>query len=129
MSIPQFIRYYIAYTLLLGIIAFLLARLFPATPLLIPSFWLIFGFMGGLTFVAAILALLGIKRNPQSGIQAIMIAMTVKLLFAMAFVLIYSLNAKEKGFIFVINFFSVYLLFTLFEIYALLCNLRDQNKK
>jgi len=129
MSLKKFIFYYILYTVLLGGIALLLPHLFPMAEILAQKFWLIFGFMSGLTFVACLLAFTGIKRNPQTGIQAIMGAITIKLLFSMAFVLIYSLNQPERGFVFVINFFSIYLLFTLFEIYALLRNLRDQNKK
>ncbi|MNW17406.1 hypothetical protein D3C71_2165850 [compost metagenome] len=61
--------------------------------------------------------------------MAIMGSIALKMIFSMAFVLIYSLKGKENGFVFVLNFFSLYLLFSFFEIYCLLRNLRHQNKK
>lgn len=129
MSLSKFILYYVLYTLLLAGIAVLLPGFFPDLQLLAKKFWLVFGFLCGITFIAYILAYMGIKRNPQTGVLAIMGSITLKLLFSMAFVLIYSMNHKGKDFVFVFNFFSLYLLFTVFEIYALLCNLRHQNKK
>ena len=128
MSLQRFLLYYLIYTAILAGIAVSLPHLFPTVKLLANSFWLVFGFLAGITFVAYILAFLGIKRNPETGVLAIMGSIAVKMLFSMAFVLIYSLNHKEKGLLFVFNFFSLYLLFTFFEIYGLLRNLRHQNK-
>ncbi|MCY1509673.1 hypothetical protein D9M68_440260 [compost metagenome] len=129
MSLKKFSLYYVLYGTAIGGMAIFLSSLFPDLKILTEKFWLLFGFLFGITFIAYILAFLGIKRNPQTGIMAIMGSITMKLLFSMAFVLIYSLNHKERGMVFVLNFFSLYLLFTVFEIYALLCNLRHQNKK
>ena len=128
LSLLRFILYYLLYTALLAGIAIALPHLFPTVKLLANKFWLVFGFLSGLTFVAYILAFLGIKRNPETGVLAIMGSIAVKMLFSMAFVLIYSLNNKGKDLVFVFNFFSLYLLFTFFEIYGLLRNLRHQNK-
>ena len=128
MSLSRFVLYYILYTAVLAGIAIALPIVFPDVKLLANKFWLIFGFLGGLTFVAYILAFIGIKRNPETGVLAIMGSIAVKMLFSMAFVLIYSLNHKGKDLVFVFNFFSLYLLFTFFEIYGLLRNLRHQNK-
>jgi len=113
---------------LLAGLSIVLQNLFPDTKILAANFWLIFGFCNIITFIAYILAYLGIKRNPETGIMAIMASVGIKMIFAMAFVLIYSLNSTEKGFVFALNFFSLYLLFTFFEIYSLLRNLRHQNK-
>lgn len=112
----------------MGAIAYFLPFLFPDVKLFVSSFWALFVFFAGITFIAYILADLGIKRNPETGIMAIMGSITLKMIFSMAFVLIYSLNSKEKGIVMVINFFSLYLLFSFFEIYSLLRNLRHQNK-
>ncbi|TKC13250.1 hypothetical protein FA048_00865 [Pedobacter polaris] len=116
------------YTVFLASIAISLPYIFPDVKLLANKFWLVFGFLGVLTFIAYILAFIGIKRNPETGIMAIMGSIALKMLFSMAFVLIYSINNKGKDLIFVFNFFSLYLLFTGFEIYGLLRNLRHQNK-
>jgi glucan phosphoethanolaminetransferase (alkaline phosphatase superfamily) len=128
LSLQRFILYYILFTALLAVIALSLPHLFPDVKLLATNFWLVFGFLGILTLIAYALAFIGIKRNPETGVMAIMGSIVLKMLFSMAFVLIYSLNTKGKDLVFVFNFFSLYLLFTFFEIYGLLRNLRHQNK-
>lgn len=128
MSLPRFIVYYLLYTAVLAGIAIALSYIFPAVNLLATKFWLIFGFLSVLTLIAYVLAFFGIKRNPETGVMAIMGSIVLKMLFSMAFVLIYSLNHKGKDLLFVFNFFSLYLLFTCFEIFGLLRNLRHQNK-
>ncbi|RZL45131.1 MAG: hypothetical protein EOP00_18115 [Pedobacter sp.] len=128
MSLQRFILYYLIYTALLAGVAIALPHVFPTVKLLANKFWLVFGFLGVLTFIAYVLAFIGIKRNPETGVMAIMGSIVLKMLFSMAFVLIYSLNNKGKDLVFVFNFFSLYLLFTFFEIYGLLRNLRHQNK-
>ena len=128
MQLIKFTLYYLIYCLILAGIAYLLQDQLADVKILAKGFWLVFGFLGGITFIAYTVADLGIKRNPETGIMAIMGSIAIKMIFSMAFVLIYSLNTKEKGMVFVLNFFSLYLLFSFFEIYALLRNLRHQNK-
>jgi hypothetical protein len=129
LTLPKFTLYYLGYTLLLAGVALLLPQVFPQVTLLVKKFWLVFGFLCGLTYIAYITAFLGIKMNPEAGVMAIMGSIVLKMIFSLAFVLIYSLNSKEKGIVFALNFFSLYLLFSFFEIYSLLCNLRHQNNK
>ena len=128
MSLRKFTLFYVLYNVALVLIAMMLPVLFPGTQLLVSKFWVIFGFLSGITFIAYLLADLGIKKNPDTGIMAIMGAIAVKMLFCMAFVLVYSVKGVEKPVIFMFNFFSLYLLFTVFEISSLLLNLRHQNK-
>jgi len=120
--------YFVFVGLLIGV-AVLLPSLFPSLVLFPAKFWLLFGFMAGITYIAYVVAYLGIKRNPETGVMAIMASIAVKMIFCMAFVLIYSIKAKGNGMIFTLNFFSLYLLFTAFEMYCLLRNLRHQNLK
>jgi hypothetical protein len=119
---------YLIYTAVLAGVAYGLQDQFSEVKILAGKFWIVFGFLAGITFIAYVMADLGIKRNPETGIMAIMGSIAVKMIFSMAFVLIYSLNTTEKGMVFVLNFFSLYLLFSFFEIYCLLRNLRHQNK-
>ena len=128
MSLFRFIGYYILYTAILAGIAIALPYVFPSVNLLAEKFWLVFSFLSVLTLIAYVLAFIGVKRNPETGVMAIMGSIVLKMLFSMAFVLIYSVNHKGKDLLFVFNFFSLYLLFTGFEIYGLLRNLRHQNK-
>ncbi|KLT65157.1 hypothetical protein [Pedobacter sp. BMA] len=120
------------YLILIGISVAIVATLhalFPNTLLFVSDFWLIFGFMAAITYIAYVLVNIGLKRNPQAGVMAIMGSIGVKMIFCMAFVLIYSIKAKGDGLLFILNFFSIYLLFTVFEMYCLLRNLRHQNLK
>lgn len=126
MDLKKFSLLYIIYTIFLASAALLLKQFYPAA--LVSQFWLIFSFIAGLTFIAYILADLGIRKNPETGVVAILGSITLKMLFAMSFVLIYSLKQAETNMTFALNFFSLYLLFTLFEILSLLRNLRHQNK-
>ncbi|MET4545276.1 phage shock protein PspC (stress-responsive transcriptional regulator) [Pedobacter africanus] len=128
LSLIKFTLSYLVYTAILGLVAYFLPLALPGVTLLVSKFWVLFIFLAGITFIAYILADLGMKRNPEAGIMAIMGSIALKMLFSMAFVLIYSQNTKEKGLVLVLNFFSLYLLFSFFEIYSLLRNLRHQNK-
>jgi hypothetical protein len=128
LSLAKFTLYYLIYALILAGVAYALPLLFPGTTLLVKKFWLVFCFLGGLTYIAYITASLGIKMDPHAGVMAIMGSIVLKMIFSLAFVLIYSLNSAEKGIVFALNFFSLYLLFSFFEIYSLLRNLRHQNK-
>jgi hypothetical protein len=128
LSLAKFTLYYLIYTFILAGVAYALPYIFPDVNLLVKKFWLVFGFLGGLTYIAYLTAFFGIKMDPQAGVMAIMGSIVLKMIFSLAFVLIYSLNSAEKGIVFALNFFSLYLLFSFFEIYSLLCNLRHQNK-
>lgn len=120
--------YFIFVGLLIGIVA-VLPLLFPEKQFFVNNFWVMFGFLAGITYIAYMLVDIGVKRDPEVGIMAIMGSIAVKMIFCMAFVLIYSIKAKGIGLVFLLNFFSLYLLFTAFEIYCLLRNLRHQNLK
>ncbi|RZL20285.1 MAG: hypothetical protein EOO96_25255 [Pedobacter sp.] len=128
MTLARFSLLYISYCCVLVLTSIGLTAAFPSEHLLVEKFWVVFGFLAGLTFIAYVVADIGIKKNPEMGVMAIMGSIALKMLFSMAFVLIYSMKSTEKSLVFVLNFFSLYLLFTFFEIYCLLRNLRHQNK-
>jgi hypothetical protein len=96
---------------------------------LIPQFWLVFIFIALVTLIAFNVCLIGIKQSYVNSSFVILSANSIKLLFCMFFAMFYLETHKVKPLWFVANFFSVYLLFTAFEIYTLLLNLRHLNKK
>jgi heme/copper-type cytochrome/quinol oxidase subunit 4 len=128
LNLLRFTILYTGFSIVLAGIAAGLQEIFPEANLLVDKFWVIFCFLAGITYIAYVTADLGIKRDPEVGVMAIMASIAVKMIFSMAFVLIYSQNRPQLGGIFLTNFFSLYLLFTCFEIYWLLRNLRHQNK-
>ena len=128
MSTVHFTLYYLLYSLLIAALAFSIPYVFPGQLLLADKFWVIYIFLTGITYIAYLTAYFGLKSSPETGVIAIMGSIAVKMFFSMAFVLIYSLNNKGNEVVFALNFFSLYLLFSVFEISALLRNLRHQNK-
>jgi hypothetical protein len=126
LSIARFTLFYVLYCCVLAAVSSAIPILFSDPSLLIGKFWVVFFFLGGLTYIAYVMAYLGMKRNPEVGIMAIMGSITLKMLFSLAFVLIYSQKGQGLGLSFLTNFFSLYLLFSFFEIYCLLRNLRHQ---
>jgi hypothetical protein len=95
----------------------------------IAKFWVMFVFVAGITFMAINVCLLAITSSVSNTSFIILSANTIKLLFCMFFALFYLQNFKVNSLYFIVCFFSVYLLFTSFEIYTLLLNLRHLNKK
>jgi len=128
LSITRFTLLYLIYCGIIAAVAFAIPTIFSDPGLLINKFWVVFFFLSGITYIAYVVAYLGLKRNPEVGVMALMGSITLKMLFSLAFVLIYSQKNPQIGVIFLVNFFSLYLLFSFFEIYCLLRNLRHQNK-
>lgn len=127
MNLLKFTSYYFVFTGLLIALAILVSKVFPSFDFLTRDFWIILTFIGGITYIAYVMAHVGIKRNAEVGVFAILGSIIIKLLFCMAFVLIYSMKVPDLGIIFILNFFSLYLLYTAFVICCLLRNLRHQN--
>ena len=128
MNLSRFLLLFTGFTLLLGAGANLIEQLNPQDTVLIPKFWVVFGTIAFLTLIAFILSWLGIKKGTDVSVFAILGGIVMKLLFCMVFVLVYLLKFKVNDIQFVVNFFSLYLLYTGFEVYCLLRNLRHQNK-
>jgi hypothetical protein len=128
LSIPRFTILYVIYCAIIAAAASAIPTIFADPSLLIDKFWVVFFFLSGITYIAYVMAYLGLKWNPEVGVMALMGSITVKMLFSLAFVLIYSQKNPNIGLSFLVNFFSLYLLFSFFEIYCLLRNLRHQNK-
>jgi uncharacterized membrane protein YozB (DUF420 family) len=99
------------------------------TDSLIPGFWLIFQFFSSLTFLICLGVIWGQQKNETLGGQIFLGATTLKLILCMFLALVYLHKYKVNDIVFVLNYFYLYFLYTAFEIYSLLSNLRVQNKK
>ncbi len=96
---------------------------------LIPGFWKLFMLFGLLTLLICVSCFLGNQKNSMAGTQVFLIATVVKILFCLFFVVIYVRHNQVNAAHFVVNFFYLYILNTVFEISTLLRNLRLQNQK
>ncbi|WP_134088349.1 hypothetical protein [Olivibacter sp. XZL3] len=129
MTLFRFTIRYIIFGFVLGLFSWMLAMLFPKHELFVSNYWIIFLFLFLLTYIAYFISDFGLKKTPQMGVVAIMGGIILKLLFALSFSLVILTKTAENQLVFVLNYFSLYLLFTLFEVMCLLRNLRDQNNK
>ena len=85
--------------------------------------------MAGITLLVYGLAEIGIKKGGDHQSAILLSTIVLRLLLTLCFILVYIIKVRVNAVLFMVNFFSVYLLFTAFEIYCLLCNLRHQIKK
>ena len=94
---------------------------------LVANFWLIFFFLSGLTFLVITAILLVQKKNKEHYVQAFLICTTVKILACLVFIIVFLAKNKVNKYVFLADFFYVYLLNMVFEVYVLLRNLRHKN--
>ncbi len=129
MSVLKFLVYFILFNIFLAI-APLIAENYYADPgLLIPRFWNMFAVFSIITFVIYILASWRMNVSIRSSGQALLASIAVKLLLYMVIAFVYISQNQVNPVKFMICFFYLYFFHTVFEIYCLLCNLRNQKFK
>lgn len=129
MSFLRFCLLFLIVTSIIGIAIYAIQLYDTEHIILIPKIWTVFGFLAAITVIAYFTSWIGIKINGEGSVWVIMSPIILKLLFSLIFVVIYLQKFKVNGIYFALEFFSLYFLFTAFEVYSLLCNLRDQNKE
>ena len=97
--------------------------------LIIPRFWLVFSYISGLTLIVVYSTALMHAINPDNFAQAYLAATVFKILGILTFIVIFVLKNRVNKPIFVADFAYIYFLNTAFEVYSMLCNLRNQNLK
>jgi len=127
MSFNRFIIYFILFNLFLAAAPLLADCFFSERGVLIPKFWSMFGIFSFITFNIYIVASWRMRISDQASAQALLASITVKMLFCMIIAFVYIQNYTFDPIYFVVNFFYLYFFHTVFEIYCLLCNLRNQK--
>lgn len=94
---------------------------------LVTNFWLIFFFLSGLTFLVLVSILIVQQKNKDYYVQGFLAATTVKILACLVFIVVFLMKNKVNKFVFLADFFYIYLLNMVFEVYVLLRNLRHKN--
>ncbi|HEX3383641.1 MAG TPA: hypothetical protein VHS53_00555 [Mucilaginibacter sp.] len=117
---------YLVFVLLLAVLPFVAGHAGYAD-WLAPRFWLMFWFISGLTFIAVSAIVLVQAKNREYYIQAFLASTTIKILACMIFIVIFLMKNKVNKYVFLSDFFYVYLLNMVFEVYVLLRNLRHKN--
>lgn len=129
MSFNRFIIYFILFNLFLAAAPGLADYFLPERDVLIPKFWPMFWIFSFITFNIYIIASWRMRISDHASAQALLVSITVKMLFSMIIAFVYIQNNTFDPIYFVINFFYMYFFHTVFEIYCLLCNLRNQKIK
>ena len=128
MTLLRFIFYFHGFSLVIAGIAAALSNLFKNPPVLSPYFWLLFVVVFATTLLAYLLSDLGIRRGGEMSILSLIGGLFLKLLACLIAVTVLIIKDPENKMLTAVNFFSLYFLFTAFEVSCLLRNLRDQNQ-
>ena len=126
MSIARFIIYFIFFLAIPPLVA---QYFFPIEGLLIPKFWLLFWIFAILTFSIYSFAYWRMSISINASGQALLGSITIKLLICTLIAFLYISENTVDPIKFIINFFYLYFLHTVFEIYCLLCNLHNPKIK
>jgi hypothetical protein len=125
----QFVILFLLFNLLLALAPWFADQYYPKKEILLPAFWKLFVLFSLLTFLIFITASWRMSLSNKASGQAILGTVTIKLLFCMVLAFIYLSNYDVDPTKFLLNFFYLYFFHTVFAIYCLLRNLRNQNLK
>jgi len=129
LSLNKFFVLFFLFTGSLVLLSWFLKEQVQLEQFFIPKYWVIFGFMAGITLIVYLVSWIGIKKGGENQVLTTLGAIVIRLLASLLIILFYLINFKVNPVIFAINFFSIYFLFTVFEISCLFVNLRHQIKK
>ena len=129
MKLKRLITTFTIFNCFLAIIPLLFNLFYKDQGVLIPYFWLLFGFFSFFSLIICLFSLWRMKLGNKSSGQAILSSVTIRFLIFMvvSFIYLSQINVNPK--LFLLCFFYIYFFQTAFEIYFMLCNLRIQNKK
>jgi O-antigen/teichoic acid export membrane protein len=110
-------------TILLGIAFFFVQRFGPKA-YLHPYIWYILAFFFGLSFFGHRLMDFGLRNKREKFVTFYMATITGRIILSLVFIGLFLYRGLTDSFLFVINFFALYLFYTCFEIYGLYRTLR-----
>lgn len=118
----------IAFTLILAGVIFLVNSIWE--PLWIhEKIELVVWFYFGLSFIVGLFSQYLLKISKENSVSILLGAGLIRLLASLGFVFIIIWSGAGNILWFVVNFFVVYLLYLLFDIYTFIANLRPHSKQ
>lgn len=129
MSLLRFLIYFSVFMLALAAGPYLFNVYCSDSEILIPKFWSLFAIFGILTFSIYIIAYWRMSISNKASGQALLGSVSIKLFICMVIAYVYLSGNSVEPLKFMLNFFYLYFFHTVFEIYCLLCNLRNQKFK
>lgn len=92
------------------------------------SIWKIISFFLILTWLTGIFSNYLLEISKENSVNILLGAIGIRFLSSIGFIAIMLMLGQENLILFVINFFAIYLFYLLFDIYALIANLRPNSK-
>lgn len=129
MSFGRFVIYFTLYSLMIVSLGFGISLLWSNSMILSPNFIPLFIFLYSLTIIIYFLGLMGLKEGSDFSVFTLLGGIVIKMIMSMSLILYLFVKSPENQKVLALNFFSIYLLFSLFEVTVMLRNLRHQNKK
>lgn len=126
MKLQRFFIRLLAYAVLLGIIIYALQKY---TTLIPNGTWAVFGFFFAVSFLIFLLSHFVLKTSPATSIRLLLITLMIRLFLSFGFFVLYVSITGNNSISFAVIFMILYLLFTVFENYHLVINLRPDSKK
>jgi sensor histidine kinase YesM len=120
------------YTILIGVLLFYIKDIIfifnPSFTYFSEQYIYFIFFFGFLTALSFGISNWGLAADAEKSVLVVMGAVTVKLLVSMVFALIFIYTQKPQKLSFLLSFFLPYFIYTGFEIYSLMSNLRALKK-
>jgi hypothetical protein len=110
-------------TVMLGGLIYFLQMFFPGR-WIHDKVWAMLIFYSLLTGVTGLVSLYFLRKDKLNAVSVILGSAVFRLLVSLVFVLVALWGGDENILWFVVNFFTIYLLYLLFDIYSLITNLR-----
>lgn len=110
-------------SIMLAGLIYLLQQIFPGK-WFHEKIWDIIIFYALLTVLTGLVSIYFLKKDKLNSVSIILGSAVFRLLVSLAFVLVALWGGDKNILWFVINFFTIYLLYLLFDIYSLITNLR-----
>jgi len=126
MKLGTFLLRLLAFTALLAII---LHFAFVKPERLSPAIWGVVGFFAALSLILYILSLRSLRMSVKNSMSIILGTLVFRLFASLAYLVTYVMVTGNRDPLFIGTFLILYLLFTVFEIYHLVANLRPDSKK
>ncbi len=120
------IKIFLLTACLAGII-FLADHFFPSM-FIHPAIWVMLAFFLIVALISHYITEIGVRKRKDNIVNYYFSTMLLRLLLSIAFIGFFVYSKAEDIFLFVANFFILYLLYVGFEIYWLLTNLRRNSK-
>ena len=127
MKIALYYKYFIVFNILLAIPPIIIQVVYKRSDLLIVYFWQFFALFAILNLMIHILTRLGLIAGNKSMVVTFLGGTMIKFLLWLIVIFAYTSKFDVNGTKFICNFFYLYLFNSVFEIYCLLLNLRNQN--